>query len=100
MAVDYQFSLWSSTEGSNSEAKFLEFLQSLGISPGVIHGIVRVLRDTVFLSFICLRGVLDQAGVQIANTPTGKAEGVSGLSSLSFISKSFRAMRVVTWHFW
>ena len=61
---------WDRFNGaSNLKTEFLELPQSLGVALRIVHWVVGVRGDSIFLPFRRFGSVLDQAGVKIADAP-------------------------------
>src|SRR6266446_2002868 len=67
------------------QTQFLELLQSLRVAPRIIHGIVGVRGDAIFLPLRRLGRVLDHAGVKITDSAAGETEWVASKEAMEII---------------
>jgi hypothetical protein len=70
---------------SNLETKFPELLQRFGVTPGVVHGIVGMFGDAIFLSLSRFGRVFDQAGIKIPDATAGKSKWVSAKKTMEVV---------------
>ncbi len=70
----------------------------LRIAPGVVHRIVHVLGDAIFLPLRPFECIPDEAGVKIADPPAGKTERVSSQKTVEVVIDELPIEREIVGH--
>jgi hypothetical protein len=83
---------------SNLETKFPELLQRFGVTPGVVHGIVGMFGDAIFLSLSRFGRVFDQAGIKIPDATAGKSKWVSAKKPMKVVIDELPVERHIVRH--